>query len=171
MDQSPEYWRLYIIRYPIHIHICVFGHLWEVYSAKIYLSDTRKVRTRAIVSPQFYFGWYLHLSEKVFQHENFQGPNISDRSDGGFCITLETADLQGTTRRTEARCDSGCRWQRKRPSTDHVYWSNLIGSCHGSTIGRCQSRYNPVCSRFSGLLSWCRLILLINVPGPTRSGD
>jgi hypothetical protein len=49
-------------------------------------------------------------------------------------IALETADLQGTTRRTEARCDCGCGW---RLSTDHVSQSNLIASCHGSSALGC----------------------------------
>ena len=31
-----------------------------------------------------------------------------------------------------AKSDCGCRWQWKWVSTDHVYRSNLIGSCHGS---------------------------------------
>ena len=33
-----------------------------------------------------------------------------------------------------ARSDCGCRWQRKRVSTDHVYRSNLISSSHGSKM-------------------------------------
>ena len=36
-------------------------------------------------------------------------------------VSLETTDLQGTTRRTEASIDCGCGWQRKRLSTDHMY--------------------------------------------------
>jgi hypothetical protein len=46
---------------------------------------------------------------------------------------METADLQGTTRRTEARCDFDCGWSYLQ---GHVYRSNLIqvgGSCHDIT--------------------------------------
>jgi len=39
----------------------------------------------------------------------------------------------GTTRWTEARID----FNGKRLCTDHVYISNLIGSCHGSTALLC----------------------------------
>jgi hypothetical protein len=48
---------------------------------------------------------------------------------------VESADLQGTTRRREARRDSVCGRHRKHLSTDHVYRSNLIG--HVPRIHRC----------------------------------
>ena len=48
---------------------------------------------------------------------------------------LLTFKIRGCrTQRTEARGDSGCRWQRKRLSTGHVYRSNLIRACPSSRI-------------------------------------